>query len=75
MPVPSPCINVCTVDPATGLCRGCARTLQEISDWPRLDDAGMRAVWARIAQRKAVLTDASPSGSAPLQPPDLSPRR
>ena len=40
MPVPSPCINVCTVDPASGLCLGCDRTLQDIGDWLNLDDAG-----------------------------------
>ncbi len=52
MTVPSPCINICTLDTACGLCLGCARTLQEISDWPNLDDAGKRAVWARIAERR-----------------------
>jgi len=31
--VPSPCVNVCEIDPGTGLCRGCRRTLQEIAEW------------------------------------------
>lgn len=35
----SPCINVCVLDPASGLCRGCGRTLDEIAQWTQLDDA------------------------------------
>ena len=31
--VPSPCISVCVMDPASGLCAGCYRTLAEIADW------------------------------------------
>jgi predicted Fe-S protein YdhL (DUF1289 family) len=29
----SPCIGVCIIDPATGFCRGCARTIREIAGW------------------------------------------
>ena len=49
--VPSPCINVCRIDPASGLCAGCRRTLDEIAAWSRLDDAGKRIVWAQLARR------------------------
>jgi len=31
--VASPCTSVCIIDPVTGLCGGCFRTLQEISGW------------------------------------------
>lgn len=48
---PSPCISVCTMELRTGLCRGCLRTLDEITAWSTLDDAGKRAVWARIEAR------------------------
>ena len=30
---PSPCISVCQIDDATGLCLGCRRTIDEIRDW------------------------------------------
>lgn len=33
---PSPCTGVCRIDPATGWCEGCRRTLGEIADWPML---------------------------------------
>jgi predicted Fe-S protein YdhL (DUF1289 family) len=49
--VPSPCICVCTMDPATGLCIGCYRTLDEIADWSAMDDTEKRAVWQRLLER------------------------
>lgn len=30
---PSPCTNLCTINPETGICDGCGRTLDEISEW------------------------------------------
>jgi predicted Fe-S protein YdhL (DUF1289 family) len=29
----SPCIGVCLIDPDSGFCRGCARTIAEIAGW------------------------------------------
>lgn len=49
-PVPSPCVNVCRME--AGLCAGCWRTLDEIAAWSRLDDAGKRAVWAQLEERR-----------------------
>jgi len=53
-PVPSPCISVCAIDEATGLCAGCLRTLDEIAAWSVLDDDERRAVWVRIGVRRTV---------------------
>ena len=53
--VPSPCINVCQMDAASGYCRGCARTIDEIIAWARLPDEAKRAVWALLPARHAVL--------------------
>ncbi len=36
--IASPCINVCQMDSASGLCRGCFRTLDEIAGWANADD-------------------------------------
>jgi predicted Fe-S protein YdhL (DUF1289 family) len=52
-PVPSPCISVCRMDPRTGWCEGCARTIEEIAQWSRLSDEARREVWAQIAMRRA----------------------
>ena len=59
--VPSPCTSVCAIDPASGWCAGCLRTLDEIAAWGSLDDAAKREVWqapgspprrARAARRR-----------------------
>lgn len=50
--VPSPCIDVCRMDPRSGWCVGCLRTLEEIAGWAGLDDDAKRAVLARLAERR-----------------------
>lgn len=52
--VPSPCISVCQMDPATQLCSGCYRTLEEIATWSTLDDPQRLVVWERIEARQTV---------------------
>ncbi len=51
--VESPCINVCRMDPQSGLCEGCLRTLEEIAGWSRASDPEKRAILARVATRAA----------------------
>jgi len=48
----SPCVDVCRMDPATGLCEGCRRTLDEIAGWSNFTDAEKRAVLARIETKQ-----------------------
>jgi predicted Fe-S protein YdhL (DUF1289 family) len=59
--VPSPCVNVCKMDPATGLCLGCARSLEEIAAWSTLDDLAKRRVWKALPARRALLPGAQRS--------------
>lgn len=49
--VPSPCISVCRMDAATGLCEGCFRTLEEIVAWGGASEPQKRAVWNLLVQR------------------------
>jgi predicted Fe-S protein YdhL (DUF1289 family) len=56
-PVPSPCVSVCRMDAASGLCEGCLRTLDEIAAWGGLAEPDRRAVWARIEQRATRSSD------------------
>ncbi|MBW8303254.1 MAG: DUF1289 domain-containing protein [Brevundimonas sp.] len=38
-PIATPCVKVCIVDGASGLCLGCWRTLPEIGGWSGFSDA------------------------------------
>lgn len=59
--VKSPCIDVCKIDPASGLCAGCLRTLDEIVGWAAADRETKLAVLARVEQRRA--GPAAPDGA------------
>lgn len=50
--VASPCIDVCRMNPATGFCDGCFRTIDEIAQWSALDDAAKQAVLHRSESRR-----------------------
>ena len=54
-PVPSPCIDVCRMNPDTGWCDGCLRTIEEIAGWSSFDDVQKRAIWDSIEVRHAQL--------------------
>jgi uncharacterized protein len=49
--VPSPCLSVCRINPASEWCEGCFRTLDEISAWSGMSDDAKRDVWRAIAAR------------------------
>jgi predicted Fe-S protein YdhL (DUF1289 family) len=37
-PVGSPCIDICRLNPQTGLCEGCLRSRDEIKAWRTMTD-------------------------------------
>ncbi|MFM8900946.1 MAG: DUF1289 domain-containing protein [Burkholderiales bacterium] len=49
--VPSPCINVCRMNPTTGWCEGCKRSLDEIARWSVMPEAEKRWVWSQLPMR------------------------
>jgi uncharacterized protein len=51
----SPCVKACALDPGSGLCRGCGRTLAEISSWIGYSDQQRASIMAELAQRLASL--------------------
>lgn len=32
----TPCVSICTIDPATNICVGCKRTKDQIRNWPNM---------------------------------------
>ena len=67
--VPSPCISVCRMDAASGLCEGCFRTIDEIVAWGGQDEQDKRGVWRLITQRAGLEQNAAgavkPAGARP----------
>jgi uncharacterized protein len=49
----SPCIKVCVIDPGTGFCQGCARTLKEIAQWGSYPPQRRREIMNDLERRKA----------------------
>lgn len=49
---PSPCVDVCRMNAATGWCEGCFRTIDEIAAWSSADAAEKRDVLRRVEARK-----------------------
>ncbi|MGL4243182.1 MAG: DUF1289 domain-containing protein [Beijerinckiaceae bacterium] len=49
--VSSPCVKICVLDPAAGICLGCGRTMAEISGWLRMSETDRAAVKRQLGQR------------------------
>ena len=53
----SPCVGICILDPVTGYCRGCHRTLVEIANWVDYTDSEAHEVLARLPDRDPLATE------------------
>jgi hypothetical protein len=51
---PSPCTGVCEIDRVTEVCRGCRRTLGEITAWFTATAPEKRAILRDLAARQSV---------------------
>ena len=49
--IASPCTAICRIEPETGWCLGCGRTLAEIAAWPAADEAMQKTILARLPPR------------------------
>jgi uncharacterized protein len=49
--VSSPCIRICSLDDATGLCEGCGRTSAEIAQWWRMSEDERLRIMAQLEAR------------------------
>jgi len=50
--IPSPCENICQLNPQTGYCIGCLRTLDEIADWLEMSNDEKLGLLARLDERR-----------------------
>jgi hypothetical protein len=49
--IQSPCNRVCTLDPASGICLGCGRSLAEITRWTQMSEAEREGLMAALDRR------------------------
>lgn len=60
--IATPCVRVCVVEPASGLCIGCGRSLREIGAWASYSAEARAAIMAvlpaRVERLKASAPDA-----------------
>lgn len=50
--IESPCIKVCAIDPDTGLCQGCRRTIAEITGWASFTDTERKRIMKQLKTRQ-----------------------
>ena len=55
MAMSTPCIGVCNIDPKSGLCLGCGRTLPEVARWRRISEEERLSIMASLPARLADL--------------------
>jgi len=53
--IETPCIRVCTVDPARRMCIGCGRTLDEIGRWIAMTEAERSRIMAELPSRRTAV--------------------
>ncbi len=52
IPIKTPCVKVCFVDPKAGVCLGCFRTMEELGRWTRYSDAERDAIMQALPERE-----------------------
>lgn len=53
----TPCIAVCSVEDETGFCRGCFRTMKEITQWKQYSDSTREDIMKKLPERRPLLRD------------------
>ena len=66
--IESPCVDVCTLDPATQLCIGCYRTIEEIAGWASYSDEQRSAVQAALSARRVKFNFSETLAQGPVMP-------
>ena len=63
--VRSPCTKRCRLNPATGLCDGCCRTMDEIVRWGGAGEEERRRILTAVAARAAARKCGARAGERP----------
>jgi len=52
--IDSPCNDICTTDPESGLCVGCGRSTEEIANWLNYSDKQKKRVLKGLQSRNNI---------------------
>jgi len=66
--ISTPCIKVCVMDPTSGLCSGCGRTLDEIAYWGSMSEDERQAVMRVLPERLSHAGLSKARSSLPADP-------
>ncbi len=55
--VDSPCVKICVIHPASGLCIGCFRTTDEIASWSDMDPEARNTLVAELPSREKLIVN------------------
>lgn len=47
----TPCTNICKINPNTGLCIGCNRTIEEIAGWSQMTEDERKKLMENLKTR------------------------
>lgn len=50
----SPCVKICVIDEARGICTGCGRSRREIAQWTSYTDSQRRQIMNELPRRLAL---------------------
>jgi predicted Fe-S protein YdhL (DUF1289 family) len=48
----SPCVRLCLIEPATGLCTGCGRSLVQIARWSSMTNEERQRIMNELSDRR-----------------------
>ena len=60
MAIETPCIKVCIIHAAEGICLGCGRSLSEIAAWSSLSSSDRTRLMADLPRRLATILPPQP---------------
>ena len=54
--IDSPCVNICVIHPATRLCTGCLRSIDEIGAWSRMSPEARKLIMSELPSRQGQIS-------------------
>ncbi|MEE3361044.1 MAG: DUF1289 domain-containing protein [Pseudomonadota bacterium] len=53
--IESPCVKLCSIHPEAKLCVGCFRSIDEITQWSRMNPVDRHRIMAELPDRKGLV--------------------